>query len=272
MNFHFHKPTGFLGQFVESIVYFDSYSPTHTVEQLLPDGYQDLIIDLTDEPKYIFDNHSLSRKQKCTDAWFSGTRTKLITIDAGGIDSSMMVIRFNHGAAYHFIHFPITEIKDQVLDSDLIFGDKIKTLRMNVNAAISVTDKLHTAEQFLTHQLLHDEIPPVITFAVEAIKSNPSTQTIEWIANKTGYSQKHFISLFKKHLGVTPKGFQKIQRFQKVVTEIESTRQINWTKLSLDCGYYDQAHFINEFKAYSGYSPKQYLAVKGPDINYIPVR
>ncbi|MEP1033003.1 AraC family transcriptional regulator [Ekhidna sp.] len=272
MNFHLHQPSGFLAQFIESIVYFDKYSPTHDVEQMLPDGYQDLVIDLTDQPKYIFDNHSLLVKQKCSEAWLSGTRTSLITIDAGGTDSSMMVVRFKHGAAFHFTQFPITEVKDQVLDSDLIFGDKIKILRSDIKTASLVSDKIDTVERFLEQQLLPEEIPSAVTFAVEAIKSNPSTQTIEWVASKTGYSQKHFINLFKKHLGITPKGFQKIQRFQKVVLEIDSTCQINWTQLSLDCGYYDQAHFINEFKAFSGYSPKQYLTVKGPLINYIPVR
>ncbi len=272
MNFHFHQPTGFLAQYVESIVYFNNYTPLHSVEKMLPDGYQDLVIDLTDRPKYIFDNDSLSKKQKCSDAWLSGTRTSLITIDAGGIDSSMMVVRFKHGAAFHFTHFPMTEIKDQVLDSDLLFGDRIRNLRLDIMSAMRTADKFQVIETFLMRQLIQEPVPPVVTFAVEAIKSNPSTQTIEWIASKTGYSQKHFISLFKKHLGITPKGFQKIQRFQKVVFEIEATSQINWTHLSLDCGYYDQAHFINEFKAFSGYSPKQYLHIKGPVINYIPVR
>lgn len=272
MNFHLHQPSGFLSHYIESIVFFDSYSPAHTVEQMLPDGYQDLVIDLTDQPKYIFDNHSLSIKQKCTDAWLSGTRTSLLTIDAGGVNSSMLVIRFKHGAAFHFTHMPITEIKDLVIDTDLIFGDKIKTLRADINSTTLISEKLKKVERFLERQLLHDEVPPVISFAVKAIKSNPSTQTIEWIANKTGYSQKHFISMFKKHLGITPKAFQKIQRFQRVVFEIESTNQINWSQLSLDCGYYDQAHFINEFKAFSGYSPKNYLQVKGPIINYIPLR
>ncbi len=272
MVFLIHKPTGFLSQFIESIAFFEYLTPGYEAEKLLPEGYQDLIIDLTERPKYIFDNHTLVKKQKCTSSWLSGARKKLITIDAGGVNSSMMVIRFHQGAAYHFSHFPLEEITDQVIDTDLLFGSSINDLRDEILNIEGSANKFRVVEEYFYQRLLKLEIPDVVSYGIQVLASNPTEKTIKQISDKCGYSQKHLIHLFKKHLGLTPKALQRIQRFQQVLTELESSNSINWSQLSLDCGYYDQAHFINEFKYYSGLNPEKYMVEKGPILNYIPIQ
>ena len=77
--------------------------------------------------------------------------------------------------------------------------------------------------------------------------------------------------MFKRHVGVTPKAYLKIMRFQKAITEIENSGKISWTNISQDCGFYDQAHFINDFKLFSGFTPEQYLRQKSDLLNYVPV-
>ncbi|MEQ9405557.1 MAG: AraC family transcriptional regulator [Cyclobacteriaceae bacterium] len=272
MDFHFHKPSGFLSHFVESIVFFEHYDGDYKAEKMLPDGYHDLVIDLTETPKHIFDNETLQVTQTCTNSWLSGARQKLLTRDAGGNDSSMMVIRFHYGSAFHFARMPACELTDSVVDTDLLFGNKVNELREKVIECGDPDLKFSIVEKFLTNHLLRLEIPDIITHSVHLIKENPSTHTIKQITEKMGYSQKHFIHLFKKHVGLTPKAFQRIQRFQKIIYELESDQMINWTSLSLDCGYFDQAHFINDFRAFSGMNPKQYLLEKGPLMNYISVK
>ena len=72
-------------------------------------------------------------------------------------------------------------------------------------------------------------------------------------------------------MGLTPKGFLKIIRFQKAIKEIAASKKADWTGIAYDSGYYDQAHFINDFKAFSGYTPEQYLRKQYDHLNYIPV-
>ncbi len=272
MNFHLHIPEGQLALHIQSIAYFDAYSPDHDKERLLPDGCQTLIIDLTETPKRIFDNIDLTDKQLCKHYWFSGSRNELLTIDSGGINSSMLVINFTFTGAYQFIHHPSEQTKSQVIDADVFFQSHIHSLREQLLNAEEVQTKFSITEHFLNQKLLDQSPPEAIVSTSNLIASNPSVGTLKWISENSGYSQKHFIGLFKKYVGLTPKGFQKIMRFQKVVKDIESVKTINWTQLALDCGYYDQAHFINEFKTFSGYNPQQYLSEKGPDLNYIPLR
>ncbi|WP_370087282.1 AraC family transcriptional regulator [Ekhidna sp.] len=272
MNFHFHIPEGILALYVESIVYFDSYSPDHEKERLLPDGRQTLIIDLTERPKSIFDNSNLAEKQQCKRFWFSGARNELLTIDSGGRMSSMMVVNFTYAGAYAFVQQPTDQLQGSVVDADLLFHESIANLREDILEKSSALEKFKLMEDFLAKRISSKTIPLAIVQTTALIAKNPTSGTIKWISENSGYSQKHFIALFKKYVGLTPKGFQKVMRFQKVVNDLQNTNQINWTQLALDCGYYDQAHFINEFKIFSGYNPNQYLTEKGPDLNYIPLR
>jgi Helix-turn-helix domain len=76
--------------------------------------------------------------------------------------------------------------------------------------------------------------------------------------------------VFRENVGLTPKGFLKIIRFQKAIQEIASAKQTNWTSIALESGYYDQAHFINDFKTFSGFTPKQYVQKQYEHLNYIP--
>ncbi len=86
-----------------------------------------------------------------------------------------------------------------------------------------------------------------------------------------GYSQKHFIDMFKRQVGIAPKAYLRIIRFQKAINEIEERKEVNWSIISQDCGFYDQAHFINDFKFFSGFTPEEYVHRKNDILNYVPV-
>ena len=88
---------------------------------------------------------------------------------------------------------------------------------------------------------------------------------------KIGYSQKHFSDLFRKSVGVTPKAYLKIMRFQKALRTIDAAGDIDWATVAAECGFYDQSHFINDFKHFSGFTPEQYAKMCTNYPNYIPV-
>lgn len=273
MILQFHIPAFPLANYVELITYYKGYNPPHTIERLLPDGGIDLIVDLTSVPKYIYDNDTLKEVQSCKRAWISGMRTEYISIQARADESEMMVIRFRPGMAWSFLHMPVLEIKDRVVDAELVFGNQILSLREQLLEKPEPDQKFAIAETYLLDRIKnHFEIHPAIQYCITAIGSSPSQASIREITHKTGYSNKHLISLFAKYAGIGPKKYVSVLKFQQAVTALEkSPEQINWSGLAFDCGYYDQAHFINEFKRFSGFNPSAYMNVKGEYINYIPV-
>jgi len=62
-----------------------------------------------------------------------------------------------------------------------------------------------------------------------------------------------------------------VRRFQQALTTVHGTKQVDWTQVALDCGYYDQAHFIHDFQSFSGMTPSAYLAAATPHLNHVPL-
>ncbi len=271
MIFELHIPSFPLNQFIESFIYYRDYNPVHTVDRFLPDGNVNIVFDLTDYPKYIYDNESLKEIQTCRNVWFSGLRSKYITIPSGK-DSEMFIINFHKGKSYPFVQTPLSELTDSVVDGDLVLTSEIMDMRSMLLESALITQKFKVAEDFLLLKFRKRlVVNPFIDFAVSKILASPGQSSIQEISSKVGYSQKHLIKLFKDHVGMTPKGFLKIIRFQKAIQEIDAAKKISWAGLALECGYYDQAHFIHDFKTFSGFSPNEYLLKQSEYLNYVAI-
>ena len=96
-------------------------------------------------------------------------------------------------------------------------------------------------------------------------------QDIDYLAHQAGISSKKIQRMFGKVVGIRPKAFARIQRFQAAIREIGDRPAVNWARLAATCGYYDQPHFIREFKEFTGMTPTAYLSKRGPYQNSVAV-
>ena len=266
-----HFPKFPLAQFVELLVYFEGIVHSHTVDRFLPNGDTEILIDFHDSPQYIYDNDNLKEIQACHHVWASGVRTEPITIPSG-TNSSMMVIAFKKGMAAPFFPFPMNEISDSVVDADLVWGSEFGILRERLVETKDVGTRFRILEDFLITKFVSKmELNPCVEFAVREMTERPNVLNIARMNDKIGYSQKHFTEMFRKQVGVNPKAYLKIMRFQKAVRTIDAADDIDWGDVALECGFYDQAHFINDFRHFSGFTPEQYAKIHTNYQNYIPV-
>lgn len=274
MIFRAYQPGFPLDHFIESLIYTEGFSAPHTLDRFLPDGNTEIIIDLTERPQYIYDNESLQAIQSCRSAWVSGVRTRPITIPSGN-GSRMLIVAFKKGRASAFYPFPISDLTDTVAEADLIFGTCFHDLREQLLAAKSIDQMFQLVERFLLRQagnaLQSDAAARCIEYAVSRIIHKPTLRGLHELSKDVGYSQKHFIELFRQQVGVTPKQYLKIMRFQKALRAIETKETIHWSQVALGSGFYDQAHFIHDFKCFSGFTPKEYMKRKTATLNYVPV-
>lgn len=271
MVYEFHRPAFPLNQFIESFIYYKDVQPDHSMERYLPDGNITLIIDLTDRPKYIYDNKSLQEIQACNKVWFSGIRNTYITIPAGQ-DSEMLIVNFHKGRSYPFLKMPVHELTDQVVDGELVFSSDILQLREELINTVALLRKFQIVEDYLIKKYqLKLTVNPFITFAVDKIIQAPNAGSMEKLALQVGFTPKHMIRLFKDHVGMSPKSFLKVIRFQKAISDIAKRSTVDWTSIAVESGYYDQAHFIHDFKHFSGFTPQVYLKKQMDFPNYIPV-
>jgi len=260
-----------LNQFVDHFLYYEGYNPEHSIDRFLPDGNTEIIFDFHDGPQYIYDNETLKEIQACHHVWASGVRTEYISIPSGK-QAAMFVISFKKGMAYPFFPLPMDEMSDRVVDADLLWGRDFAHLREHLLELAEISLKFAAAERFLLkHFQNRFTLNPAVEYALAEIISRPDQINLGRVSHSIGYSQKHFIAMFRQQVGITPKSYLKIIRFQKAVGEIEQRQEMNWTHISQDCGFYDQAHFIHDFKFFSGFTPEEYVRRKNEMLNYVPV-
>ncbi|HSL47257.1 MAG TPA: AraC family transcriptional regulator [Anaerolineales bacterium] len=274
MILQIHKPAFPLNKFIEHLVYYDGLRTTHSLDRFLPDGNTEIIIDLTEQPQYIYDNETLQEIQACRYAWVSGVRTQPITIPSGH-GSRMLIVAFKKGGAFPFYSFPMSTLTDTVVEADFVFGTEIHHLREQLLTVKSSKRMFQLMESFLLHQAgeaIDDSISTrSVQHALMSIVHSPTIRCLHELSEQIGYSQKHFIDLFKAQVGVSPKQYLKIMRFQKAVWAIERDALPRWSQIALESGYYDQAHLIHDFKLFSGFTPNEYVKRKASLLNYIPV-
>lgn len=274
MIFQVYKPSFPLNGFIDNLVYFEGFTPAHSLDRFLPDGNTELIIDLTEIPQHIHDNHTLEVVQACSNAWVSGVRTRPITIPSGK-GGRMVIVAFKKGAAHPFYPFPMIELTNSVVMADLAFGKSILDLRESLLYAKSIPEMFHLVEVFLLHKagdkLYENTSINCIKYVITNIIKQPTISNFHNLSDQIGYSQKHFIDLFKGQVGIPPKQYLKIMRFQKAIYKIEANRSIHWSGIAAESGFYDQAHFINDFRDFSGFTPNEYIKKKAGSLNYVPV-
>jgi AraC-like DNA-binding protein len=270
MIYRIHIPAPPLSHFIEHFFYYESYHATHKMEKFLPDGSMDLLIDLTETPKKLFHNEEGSSYTTYNKSWLSGMKTEYILIDASV--STMIGVHFKPGGAYPFFNLPVSELNNTTIETDILWNIDIHYIRDEILSCESIQNKFLVLEKHFQAKGKGKTEPNIfIQYAIDQLQHSPQLWTIERLAAKTGFTQKHLINLFKKYIGLSPKQFARIARFQKVIAGLEQQQPVEWTSIAYDCGYYDQAHFIKEFQSFSGINPSSYLVQKGVYRNYIPV-
>ena len=234
-----HRPVFPLHRFVDNFIYYEGLNPVHSRERFLPDGNAEFIVELTDTVKSVYDNETLAELRSFRHAWVSGVRTRPITIPSGR-NSRMLIVAFKRGGAHPFFKFPMSELADQVIDATLVFGDKMRDLRERLIEAPSVDHLFQLLESFLmaaAGDALHGNTPSLcVEHVVSAIVNQPTIPDFLHISRQIGYSQKHFIDLFKRQVGVPPKQYLRIMRFQKAIHEIGRSDSIRWSDVAIQIG------------------------------------
>jgi AraC-like DNA-binding protein len=265
MMFCRHIPGPPLASYVDWFWYYDDWHPDHSREHVLPDGTFELIVNLRDEHRKLFDRKDAARYQSFRRGWLSGTQSEYIVIDALP-GSSMIGVHFKPGGIGPFVGMGAHELRDRVVELDALWGSAAFDLRERLLEAPGPRAKFRVLEQLLLKKLSSARTASnnakAVSCAVNRFSQQPHVQRIRDVASELGISHKHFIEEFRREVGLTPKLFCRIRRFQEVLAQIGSRGAVEWADVAVSCGYYDQAHFVNDFQAFAGQNPTAYLSYR----------
>jgi AraC-like DNA-binding protein len=266
-----HKPLPPLSDFVDVLWLCDDYAVSHEKERLLPDGTVELVINLKEDRIRIYDSHNAERYDTIPGCVVSGPRSEFFVIDTEG-ESATVGVHFKPGGAFPFLNLPPSELNNQSVALEWLWGTGSNRLRERLLEAPTAEKKFRALECCLLEQLAKPlEHHPVVAFALQQFFGPKQPPPVSRVVEQVGFSQRRFIQLFSDEVGLTPKLFCRVSRFQKVIQTANAGGEIDWAQVALDCGYYDQPHFIHDFQAFAGISPSEYLERRTEHVNHVPM-
>lgn len=258
MIFETHDITASFSELVESIFHLKGFEPDHSIERVVPTGHVFVIFELDGMQRNTFDNDTLEPIATYRNAWVSGIHRNYISISAHQ-DSEMFVIQFKAFGAHPFLQLPMDQLADKVVPGSDILEGQLETLREDLAIAATSAEKFAVAERWLESRYHAASAPPDSVVAVAKLLQEQPASKLNEIVDSYDGTQKHLISQFKKFVGLTPKQYQRVLRFNDVFMQMQNDQFLSWSDIAHRCGYSDQSHFIREFKHFSGFNPESFL-------------
>jgi AraC-like DNA-binding protein len=255
MSLRIHKPAYPLSQYVDFIWQAANSGLQPSRQRVYPNGAMALVIHLKKPTvTYYIDNQPSTIRVPL----LAGPFSRSFEVDPSQ-STAVIGILFRPGAARKF--FPVAP--HELHNIDIALSDlcpaRADRLLNDLCSAPGEQAQLLVVEQYLTRQLSNAApIHPAVRYAVDQLSRAGGVHSVRKLQLDTGLSHTRFIHLFREHVGLTPKLFCRVRRFNALLDQIKKGVPVNWAELAADCGYFDQAHLIRDFRAFAGITPLEY--------------
>jgi AraC-like DNA-binding protein len=159
-------------------------------------------------------------------------------------------VRFRPGAWAGYFGIPGNRITDTILPLEELWGARARQLRERLGSANS----LEQCAAIVEASMSRSEKPTPVERAIRWMEQCHGVVSIDQVAGHCGLSPRQFRRLCLEQSGLSPKFLARVLRFRRAVSRLANSKA-NGADLAVDCGYYDQAHFINEFREFCGRTP-----------------
>ncbi|OAB38698.1 hypothetical protein PMSD_06700 [Paenibacillus macquariensis subsp. defensor] len=254
---------------VDFFWYFEGYTPPHSKELTLPDGSVELVFNLSEDKIKLFDREN--KDLFYGSSVVCGPHSECFIIDTS-VKTTVLGIHFKPGGIYPFLKMSVNELHNINVSLDTLWGARAHDLHEMILFSKTVDDKFRILEESLMNLASRPLIRhPAVGFALNEFLSLSHKRPLSDVIGQIGLSQRRFIQIFKEEVGLTPKLFCRLRRFQDVLNRIDLTKSVNWLDVAISCGYYDQMHFIKDFQAFSSLNPTEYFSRQGRHHNHVGI-
>ena len=240
---------------------------------MLPDGYAEIIINLYEDRLDVCGEAPNSKFVKSSGSLLYGPRTRPFTINTSR-PTTILGIHFRPGGLSPFLNLPVAELHNRIVPLEIIWGHDSRILRERLLQAQTLEPRFQIIERYLITKLHTSFVPhPAVIFTLNQLKFPAPGARIGLIVEQLGISSRHFSHIFGQQVGMTPKMYHRLRRFQTILNHIDCDwiTDINWGDLALSYGFFDQAHFIHDFKTFSSLTPNNYYEQLERRPGHVPV-
>lgn len=197
---------------------------------------------------------------------YSASQSRKI-LPAGQV--GFVAVRFRCAMFGNFTDVPACELADSFAEAGTLWTSKGRELETQIAAACSFEERVRLLELFFLKQLgMHQKKASIWNDVINELFYHHDEVRLDQLAKKMKITPRHFLRVFRETSGMTPKHFQQLSRFRAVMKELLITRTTRYLPVALDKGYFDQAHFIKEFKRFMGETPASYLTADNFQSNF----
>lgn len=259
MEFKQFLPSERLQPFVRHYYSFKSYSDITFSDTVFPSGDMEMIFNLGCGRWEYLDGTSFVETPKI-ELW--GQVTKPLSIRSKGAHH-MLGIKFHTHSASFFLNDQIGVFNDSINDPSDVIGKSVSALYQRLLDCGQEEEQIVLLEEFLVNRMVKLEKKTFhinkVADILNCISSDAGGSNIASIASRHNITTRYLQRLLHQHTGLSPKSFDKINRFQHSLKMISRNEQ-PFTSIAYACGYFDQSHFIRDFKSFTGLTPSSYLS------------
>lgn len=269
LKYRKYKVEKHLSPFIECYYHWEGFTADLITVETPPNAYCSLVVNY--ENPYLISTHKYS-KTEVAQAFISGQAIRNYTLHLKG-KIGMVGVVLKPATLFHFLGIPMYEFTEERVPLDKIFPDKANEIIAKIKEAIQPLEKVKVLKE-LANELYKNRNfgTEQIRYAANAILDQKGVINITTLMEELYMSRRKFERKFLEEVGVSPKTYAKIRRFGYTCSLMAGKRKVNLTETLYRGGYYDQSHFIKDFKYFAGRTPKFYVENNQELANFIESR
>lgn len=256
MHYQTFEPNQNLAKLVKC--YWTLESPKEEVPEkqtIVPDGCMEMVFHYGDLYKQYIENGSSIIQPKC---FVIGQLTRPLEIEPTGV-TGIFSVRFHPNGFLPFATIPIKEMENTAVTLEKLFGKYGKEIEQKILKANTTLERIKLIEIFLFFRLTDTEtIDRIVKSTVETILTANGQLSIDELSKQTNINRRQLERKFSSAIGLSPKQLSKTIRLQATLKMLLNKKFTSLTALAYENEYYDQAHFIKDFKELTGFTPKEF--------------
>ncbi len=258
MNYNTYPCSPLLTDFVKCFWSLEApVSPVPERQRIVPDGCMEMIFHYGDPYRQYFNNETYIIQPS---AFVFGQLTAALEIAPTGI-TGIIAARFHPNGFAPFTDIPVSNMENRAVTLNELFGKEGTDLEAAVLLAQSNEVRISIINHFLSGRLNTPEtIDRVTQSSMDILLKQKGQLSVDELAEQIKVNRRQLERKFSAVIGMSPKQLSKIIRLQAALKMIEKQEFTSLTSLAYENGYFDQAHFIKDFKEFTGMSPKQFYA------------
>lgn len=237
-------------------------------EHVLPTGLMHLVFRLSGPGVRIFDHAADGTGRQLGQALVGGPRAGFYAKDVVAPSHSVGV-QLLPGAAQALLGLPADELAGQHVSLEDLWGNHAELMREQLLAAATPQETLHRLEALLLQRLRAGPAQQAHPVVVQALRQFEAGMRVEDAVARSGYSHRQFIRVFSQAVGLGPKLYCRLQRFQKALPLLQGPLEL--AAVAMEAGYSDQPHLSREFREFAGLTPEQYRLARPASANHVLV-